>query len=88
MLKKVFVNGKEIGRINYQIRIIDNSIFISLFRLKPEFRGKGYFKYLFNEVLSIAKKNNINTLMLSVGGEEDIEDNYLLSLYRRYGFER
>jgi len=86
MIKKVFVDGVEIGRLNYQIRTIENSIFISLFRLKPEFRGRGYFKYLFNGVISIAKKNNINTLMLSVGGEGDIEDKYLLNLYKRYGF--
>ena len=86
MIKKVFFNGEEIGRINYQISTIDNSIFISLFRLKPKFRNKGYFKYLFKEIILISKKNNISILILSVGAEGNIEDEYLLNLYRRYGF--
>lgn len=86
MINKVFVDGEEIGRIYYFIQHQDNSIYLSLFRLKPEFRNKGYFKYLFAELISAAKKNNINIIKLSVGGEDNISDNYLFALYQRYGF--
>jgi GNAT superfamily N-acetyltransferase len=86
MLKRVIVNGEEIGRINYFIQTRDNSIFLSLFRLKPEFRNKGYFKYLFAEIVSVAKNNNIHIIYLSVGAEDNIGDDYILALYRRYGF--
>ena len=86
MIKKVFVNCEEIGRLNYFIQHRDNSIFLSLFRLNPQFRNKGYFKYLFAEIVSIAKKNNIHIIYLSVGGEDNISDDYIFALYQRYGF--
>ena len=86
MLRKVYVNGENIGQINYFIQTRDNSLFISLFRLKQQFRNRGYFKYLFNEAVSVAKKNNIHILQLSVGGEDNISDDYIFALYQRYGF--
>jgi GNAT superfamily N-acetyltransferase len=86
MIKKVIINGEEIGRIQYYIQYIDNSIFISLFRLYKPYRNQGNFKHLFNEIVSIAKNLNINKLQLSVGAEDNINDDYLYALYKKYGF--
>lgn len=86
MIKKVFVDGNLIGKIYYSPQVHDNSIFINLFLLMPKYRNGGNFKILFNEMISIAKNTNVNILYLSIGGKDGISDDYLLSLYKKYGF--
>ena len=76
-----------IGKIHYSPQVHDNSIFINLFFLMPKYRNCGNFKILFNEIISIAKRQNINILYLSIDGKDSISDDYLLSLYQNYGFK-
>ncbi len=74
-------NGETIGKINVEYN--DDSAFIFGFGIKSEYRGKGYGKAAFAELLKIIKDKNINEVQLDVA----TKNKNALNLYKSFGFE-
>lgn len=79
----IMLNGKEIGY--GQIIYSCNMYLIVNFGILKEYRGKGYGKLLLNELINIAKKNNIlDKLYIRV----DFNNTIAFDLYAASGFEK
>ena len=50
-----------------------------------EYRGRGYFKLLMAEIKKVADEIGLTVMALTVGSDE-VDENWLRSLYSRYGF--
>lgn len=74
-------NGETIGKINVEYG--DDNAFIFGFGIKSEYRGKGYGKAAFAELLKIIKDKNINDVQLDVA----TKNKNALNLYKSFGFE-
>ncbi|MGB8452248.1 MAG: GNAT family N-acetyltransferase [Anaerocolumna sp.] len=78
MIKK---NGETIGKINVEYG--KDSSFIFGFGIIPEYRGNGYGKAAFGELLKIIKDKNISDVQLDVA----TQNKNALNLYKSFGFE-
>ncbi len=88
MRKRIWIDGKEIGYILYSIYVGKSStLYINQFMVYPYYRRKGYFKILLKTAHQIAKNFRCPTMTLSVGSMDETED-FLFSLYEKYGFKR
>ena len=66
-----------------------NDLFVSYLELYDQYRGKGNFKLLLQQIINYAEKHNKNRIIL----EPDITKgrdylNKLTDLYKKYGFEK
>lgn len=88
MYEKMIFNKLEIGLYLYSI--IDKELYIHNLELKKEYRGKGLFKNLLQEIKKTAKNNKCNIIRLQPMKQN--LDGYnpstkkLKSIYSHYGF--
>lgn len=75
------LKGETIGKIHVDYE--DNYAFIYGFGILPEFRGRGYGKSAFSNILSIIKGKNIANVELDV----ESKNRNALNLYKSFGFE-
>jgi GNAT superfamily N-acetyltransferase len=86
MIKEVNVGDNQVGHVVYDFWDTHPKIlFIHQFKIYPEFRGLGYFKLLMAEIKTVADDIGLSVMALSVGSNE-VDENWLRSLYSRYGF--
>jgi len=85
---KVSNENEEIGFFIYSKLFSKNqSLFITHLEIYDEFRNKGLFKILLENIINFAKSKSFNKIIL----EPDITKgksnfNFLVSLYKKYGF--
>src|SRR4030067_3173213 len=86
MIKEVNVGDNQVGHV------VDDfwdthpkTLFIHQFKIYPEYRGRGYFKLLMDEIKKVAEEIGFPVMALSIGSNE-VDENWLRSLYARYGF--
>lgn len=60
----------------------DEDYFLSSLAIEPKFRGQGYFKFMFEQVLLQAKKAGSNRIVLTVWEESEA-----VEIYLKMGFE-
>lgn len=82
MKKIVSVDDEEIGYIEYQYQytLEGHSIYIQYFYLSEKYRNRGYFKKLFNSIVSIGRRRRIYIFYLIPTDERT------MIIYRKYGF--
>jgi ribosomal-protein-alanine N-acetyltransferase len=64
------------------IKIIFDTADIMNIVIKKSFRGKGFGKLLFNNLLALCKDNNLSTINLEVSSS----NNTAINLYKSFGF--
>lgn len=88
MKKIIQINCHKIGYILYSVYVSKSStLYINQFMVYPLYRRKGYFKILLETARQIAKSLQCPTMTLSVGSMDETED-FLFSLYEKYGFKK
>lgn len=86
MIKDVHIGDNQVGHVVYEFWDTHPKIlFIHQFKIYPEYRGRGYFKHLMVEIKKVADEIGLPVMALSVGSNE-VDENWLQSLYSRYGF--
>jgi len=86
MIKEVNVGDNQVGHVIYDFwDTHPKTLFIHQFKIYPQYRGLGYFKFLMVEIKKIADEIGLPVMALSVGSNE-VDENWLRSLYSRYGF--
>ena len=91
-IKKAILSGEEYYIVNYEGKNVgyfaikinedENSLFISKLYLDSSVRGKGFGRYIFNHILTLAKEHNFSTLTLNV-----CQKNPTLKIYEKFGFK-
>ncbi len=91
-IKKAILSGEEYYIVNYEgnnvgyfaIKVTENenSLFISKLYLDSSVRGKGFGRYTFNYVLTIAKELNLSKIILNVS-----QKNPTVKIYEKFGFK-
>ena len=76
----VWLNDEIIGQL--EITTFEEVLYINLYYLAPKYRSKGYGVKLHEYILSIAKKNKIKNLELSVA----IKNTTAIGFYQKVGF--
>jgi GNAT superfamily N-acetyltransferase len=81
-LKIVKFEGKKIGSIEYRMQntLEGRSIYVDFFWLEDEYRGKGFFKVLFNTLIAVGKRKRIKIFYLIP------TDDRVYEIYKKYGF--
>lgn len=82
------VKNAEVFNLRYGNEIIGNAAvymnqgygFISSFAIKKEYRGYGYSRCIFKEIMQVAKKNNLKKICLAVNTENARAINVYISL--------
>ena len=86
MIKELNVGDNQVDHVVYDIwDTHPKTLFIHQFKIYPEYRGRGYFKLLMDEIKKVAEEIGFPVMALSVGSNE-VDENWLRSLYARYGF--
>ena len=86
MIKEVNVGDNQVGHVVYDFwDTLPKILFIHQFKIYPEYCGRGYFKLLMDEIKKVAEEIGFPVMALGVGINE-VDENWLRSLYLRYGF--
>lgn len=80
-------NQNLIGTLDYNI-INNTEFYIESIAVQPFYRKEGYAKQLFNNLLNIAKTNNIQTIRLHAYSidKTKITTDQLVNIYKSWGF--
>lgn len=80
---ELFDNNKKIGYFHYRIDKSNNTLNLVEISVENEFKGMKYGYKIMNEVIKVAKKSNMNKIILEVLSTNSIA----LNLYKNLGFK-
>lgn len=88
---KIYAKIKDevIGYVTLNTKVDDDHLWIMSVYVIPDYRGKGIFKILLNNVDSFRKKYYDKSIMIKVYpfSDEPKSEQELINMYKKYGFK-